>query len=377
MERLKNIARYFKFICLIIKYNFLYIIQGNKSLNTIAGKWLYFTMPRSGGTGYYDVYFASMHKNVIFVRSILYFKDIFFEIEMPFEKIKFLIKPVDLSKIFDKEYEKIIVNSLVFNNHCLQILKSIIGYKKKFPATTIECNIHDYFVVCPRTFLYTEGQYCHAECDNFHCTFFNPPAFNIKGIDIKIWKKSWKAFLITCNAINCFSDSSKDILSKIYGTDIRKKINVDKHSWYTPEYEKVDISNISGVNVGIIGNCSTEMKGLGLIKYMISQSPRSINFILIGTHEKYINIHARNVKYIAKYKRNELRDLVVASKVNIVVFPSIIPETFSFVLTECITMGLPIISLNIGAQGERISAYEKGIVVSSWEEICNVLIKRK
>jgi glycosyltransferase involved in cell wall biosynthesis len=43
--------------------------------------------------------------------------------------------------------------------------------------------------------------------------------------------------------------------------------------------------------------------------------------------------------------------------------PSIIPETFSYTISEAMTMGLPIVAFDIGAQGNRVKNYNLGKVV--------------
>ena len=40
-------------------------------------------------------------------------------------------------------------------------------------------------------------------------------------------------------------------------------------------------------------------------------------------------------------------------------FPSIWPETFSYVLAELISLELPVVAFDLGAPGERLRAYPK------------------
>ena len=51
------------------------------------------------------------------------------------------------------------------------------------------------------------------------------------------------------------------------------------------------------------------------------------------------------------------------SGIQVVLFPSICPETFSFTLSEIFAMELPVVGYEIGAQGRRIADYKKGITV--------------
>jgi glycosyltransferase involved in cell wall biosynthesis len=43
--------------------------------------------------------------------------------------------------------------------------------------------------------------------------------------------------------------------------------------------------------------------------------------------------------------------------VNVLFFPSIWPETFSYVVGEMMALGLPIVAFDLGAPGERLRDY--------------------
>ena len=55
--------------------------------------------------------------------------------------------------------------------------------------------------------------------------------------------------------------------------------------------------------------------------------------------------------------------MLEALGVNVVAFPSIVPETFSYVVSEVLAMDLPIVAFDIGAQGQRVAASRRGKVV--------------
>ena len=50
--------------------------------------------------------------------------------------------------------------------------------------------------------------------------------------------------------------------------------------------------------------------------------------------------------------------------IDIILIPSICPETFSYTISEAMEMGLPVACFNIGAQAERVSKYSKGLVLN-------------
>ena len=44
--------------------------------------------------------------------------------------------------------------------------------------------------------------------------------------------------------------------------------------------------------------------------------------------------------------------------INMFFFPSVWPETFSYVVAEMIALGLPIVAFDLGAPAERLRSYE-------------------
>ena len=67
-----------------------------------------------------------------------------------------------------------------------------------------------------------------------------------------------------------------------------------------------------------------------------------------------------NYTYHGRYKRSELYDLLSKNDIHLVCNLSICPETYSYTLTETIACGVPVLSYQIGAVGERIQKYGFG-----------------
>jgi glycosyltransferase involved in cell wall biosynthesis len=63
------------------------------------------------------------------------------------------------------------------------------------------------------------------------------------------------------------------------------------------------------------------------------------------------------------YEPNHLPDLIGDKGINVILAPSIVPETFGYTLSEAMIMGLPIVAFDLGAQGSRVKQYELGKVV--------------
>ena len=56
-------------------------------------------------------------------------------------------------------------------------------------------------------------------------------------------------------------------------------------------------------------------------------------------------------------------DLVGRSGANVFLFPSIWPETFSYVAEELMQLHVPLMCFNLGAPAERVGRYDRGRVI--------------
>ena len=76
-------------------------------------------------------------------------------------------------------------------------------------------------------------------------------------------------------------------------------------------------------------------------------------------------MNKNNFIYHGRYKRDELNNLLSKNNIHLVCNLSIWPETYSYTLTETIACGVPVLSYNIGAVGERIEKYGFGWTLSN------------
>ena len=96
------------------------------------------------------------------------------------------------------------------------------------------------------------------------------------------------------------------------------------------------------------------------IFYKLAKSfySKPVRWHIIGYDNKIINKGFnpdKNVNITGKYKSTqELIDLVKKLEIDLTVFPSICPETYSFTLTESWSCGIPALVSNIGALEERV-----------------------
>lgn len=227
--------------------------------------------------------------------------------------------------------------------------------------------INDYFIVCPSQFLLNyQGNYCDIPdikiCQN--CLSQNKEGFItlFEQADIVLWRKNWGNCLALAKKIICFSHSSKAILQKVYPFLTDDKFSIEPHEVSKPSsYPKI---NYNGqLNIGIVGHINVH-KGAKIVQSLadvIKNKKLPVKISIIGTIE--LACEPDIVSITGPYKTNELSTLIEKTGANIFFLPSICPETFSYVTQELILLGVPLLSFDIGAQGERIKQYSKGHVI--------------
>lgn len=266
------------------------------------------------------------------------------------------------------DFQKLVVNNLVGHANVLGILlmiKSLVG-KKKF---SVRFNLHDFYSVCPNFNLLYKGQrFCRLDfsgCEECF-SFVSNEKCNLK-LPIFVngavsWRDSWLIFFEeVCDQIFVFSDSSKEIFLKTYPS-LESKIKVFPHS--VPSLRSVKIEKHEGLNIAFLGAITSEAKGYTVVKNLIlSNLSDRIKFFVVGEFPESL----KGLKILGRYKLERLPGLIEEEKIDLIIIPSICPETFSYTTSEAIQLGIPVACFDLGAQAEKVKLYKKGIIFSEME----------
>ena len=99
-------------------------------------------------------------------------------------------------------------------------------------------------------------------------------------------------------------------------------------------------------------------KGALVLRDMVREIEREdhdIRVVVIGTLDAAPD--SARLVVTGNYRRDDLASLVEAHRVNMFFFPSICPETFSYVIEEMMRLDLPIVAFDLGAPAERLRNY--------------------
>jgi hypothetical protein len=228
--------------------------------------------------------------------------------------------------------------------------------------------LHDYFPICPSHFLLNASEtycgvpdieicsQCLPEIDFWFVSFF-------ESRDIRLWRSKWGACLGVADRVLCFSNASRDLLLKAYPDLRTDRIDVVPHktSYFPSRKPRVDRSN--GLHIGVLGEIGHH-KGCAIVQALSEEIIRQnagTRISVIGTLEA--DCDARVVSETGPYDASSLVDMVENSGANVFLFPSIWPETFSYVIDELMQLEVPIVCFDMGAPAERVRRYPWGKLI--------------
>lgn len=276
--------------------------------------------------------------------------------------------------------DKIVVNELASYPHLGRALEDI-AERVESHHCALEVLIHDYLMICPSINLVNANKrYCGLPgiyCDCSKC-YRNQKFYDVYEDSIVAYRAKWHRLLFDAGEVVVFSESSSRLLENTFG-DIG---NIVLRPHKVPSL----LSNITvkkapdePIVIGLIGRL-TEHKGSRVIKELLNEIESrdlDVSIALIGKTDDDFDIKSDHFFEFGEYRLEDLPKLAAESGADVFFFPSVWPETFSYVCSEIIDMGYPLATFDLGAQQEKASGYEKGLVLSlelSPSDLCDALV---
>lgn len=321
-----------------------FIIFSKKKIKKISGVFsIVFTHNMGGGTEKYLK--GQLKKEVndcLFITNYPLIIDFYV---IKYEGRKYLYTLARLKKILlGLQTSEIIINSLVFFRKRQEILNIIKDLKSKNDCK-LTVLFHDFYPVCPNYTLFCNGKNCTEYCSKE---------------EILDYKKSWSKIFDCADELRTFSNSSREILLGFI-PEYSQKITVIPHSVeYLKNITPVQYSSIPPLKVGIVGFINSEIKGSEILRRL---SDNLDLYIVGGT-----SIRKKGINKLGRYSSIEaLKELIEKNKITVILFSSVCAETFSYVISEIMALGLPVVCFSVGAQQEKIEKYEKGVICQSFD----------
>lgn len=243
---------------------------------------------------------------------------------------------------------------------------------KQATSARLRVLIHDFFLACPSHFLIDhEGKHCHVPhvsvCSS--CLPKNQQGFTTLFLerDMPKWRSIWGSMLSIADEIVTFSHNSLTLLLRAYPQIEKARISVVPHKVTHVSGQLPKITNTDSLCIGVVGQIGFH-KGSLFIQSLAREIRRrnaDVKIVVIGAIEAMCEPLV--VTQTGPYQHDELTGLIEKSGANVFLFPSICPETFSYVVQELMNMSLPVASFNLGAPAERLETYQKGLVLDSMD----------
>lgn len=353
-----------------------------KKINLITGSssiTCWFDHMLGGGTDAYSMTYFKIYKSkkeyILRIQSIACRKEVvvtlyggddndfsFFILES-YDDVKIILSLID--------FKKIVINNIVGYKDSLSVLEDVIN-RKKNGYVSVRFNLHDFHCLCPSFNLVNYcGRFCELNLKKCSECFPLVQLGNSKAEheilisganDILKWRMAWERFLNKyCDEIFAFSNSSKNILLKVY-PELGSKIHVIPH--IEPDIRPAKVKMHQGIRVAFLGNISSVPKGRDIVKNLANvDENHNIEFFVIGE----CPIVSDTVKVTGKYHVNDLASIVEELEIDMIIIPSIWAETFSYTTSEAIKLQLPVACFDYGAQAEKVKSYSKGLILPSEE----------
>lgn len=218
---------------------------------------------------------------------------------------------------------------------------------------------HDYFALCPgitmTTSTYSLCPVDEKSCDCSKCLSVNKK-WRSPDLSLKKWHENWGRIFHCCDEIRCFSNSTAEYYRSIINVT-SDKITVKPHAQQMYSTEKL-LPCTESLRICVVGGI-TEIKGSIVISKLalkLKKSHPDAKIYIIGTW--YGKDLQSNMCLVPAYDKCHLRDIMHHINATLCFFASVCPETFSYVISELKEINAPIVSFNIGAQGERLADYD-------------------
>jgi GT2 family glycosyltransferase/glycosyltransferase involved in cell wall biosynthesis len=243
---------------------------------------------------------------------------------------------------------------VVHFHHLIHLPEEILNISDDLNAKKY-FTIHDYYLVCPRIFFLKEDMaFCGATLDSAECD----NCIEVEG-GISRWRERSSLFLRSCDLVFAPSKSATEYVNK-YFEGIKIDIVPHKYLGYINNEKYSDHMLDSDIKVAFIGTIVPH-QGSRIIAECLAYTKKNklpIKWFVFG---EYPDNKDQKIFVSGRYEGfDALSELIVNNKIDVICLPSLAPETFSFALSEAWSLGIPVISSNLGAIGERIKKVEAG-----------------
>ena len=236
---------------------------------------------------------------------------------------------------------------LVHFHHLMNLPEEFFNLGRDLGVTQI-LTCHDFYLIAGNPSLFgSDGVFDPSRLETMEHPSFRRP----RGVSPEDWRKRYNTLISESELVIFPSLSTREL----FGTFFRFRRTIVASHLEPNRYEKCLLPKFlpqESYRVGVLGALSRE-KGADLLEAVaeLAQIKRlPFSFWLIG----YAYRKLKNVKTTGGYDNKNLVDIIEKHKIDLLFFPAIVPETYSYTLSAALSSGLPILAPSIGAFPERL-----------------------
>ena len=262
---------------------------------------------------------------------------------------------------------------IIHVRHLIKHSLDIVYTAKKLGLPVI-FSFHDFYYVCPsHNLIDNSKEYCGGHCSPIDMSAKNRQCSISTNYGIPLLKKyvgTWRAAMGDmfnyCDTFITTSPSAVDIYGEFY-PEIKDNINIIEHGRDLKTPDTINVPKIvknKPIKIVIPGNIGPSKGGVfikNLKKYDVNNR---LELHILGDVDGRLGLDEVCVLH-GTYKRSEFCKLVHDINPHAMAIFSIWPETYCHTLSESWSCGLPVISIDIGAPGERIHRNGGGFLLSN------------
>jgi glycosyltransferase involved in cell wall biosynthesis len=228
-------------------------------------------------------------------------------------------------------------------------------------------SVHDYAVICPQvTLTDAAGRYC-GEPDAAGCNACLEARPTWPRSDIDSWRKKYAPVVRNADRVIAPSRDAAERMRRYFP---EAKVVVAAHPGTQSGYRSVqgESPGDGELVIAVLGvmNPHKGMERLRACAEAARQRNLPLRFVLAG----YAAPPGRldSISQTGPYNKDQLPGLLRELGAQVVWFPAQWPETFSYTLSACLELGLPVVAPDLGAFPERLAGRSwSWIVPWNWD----------
>jgi GT2 family glycosyltransferase len=236
-----------------------------------------------------------------------------------------------------------------------------------------DVTVHDYHALCPQTNLLPrpDSQYC-GEPDLAACNACIAVRPSHGARDILTWRAEWSWQFHEADRVLC---PSADVLTRLqrFGLGARAVIAPHEPVEAKPWPLHVSPPRTGPLRIAVLGVLADHKGARTVASIAETADPGAIQIHLIGhTERNFPKPALKRLHVTGEYDDRDLMKLIRKVAPDVIWFPAVLPETFSYTLSAAIDSGIAIVATRIGAIPERVAGrpftwlVEGGMSPSAW-----------